>query len=133
MPTFFELVDAPTSSEVQKPKGLFETLLGGRAEALFADAEEHPDKYSDETTALMRELVLGQKKLESLPLSDQYLLDQATIDFASAPSKPVQAAQPPQTLKKEASVEAIEEEEEEEDEQPFKEGPEASLVPFWWR
>jgi hypothetical protein len=129
MPTFFELINAPISSEEQKPKGLFETLLDARAEVLFADAEAHPEKYSDEAKTLIEELIAGAKRFDTLPLSEQYVLDQATIDFASQPSRP---KEPPPQVKTAAKEEEDEEEDEDED-IPFEGDSEADLVPFWWR
>lgn len=130
MPTFFEMVESDRhTSEAPKPKGLFETLLGGHVEVLYVDVNESPEKYSDETRHLLTEIVSGQKKVETLTLADRVLLDQAVIDFASAKKKP-----PP--LTKTASVESVAEDDgdDEVEIEETKEAStsEASLVPYWW-
>lgn len=134
MPTFFELVDAPTSSEAQRPKGLFETLLGARVEVLFEDAEAHPEKYHEEALALLANVVAGNKRFETLSLAEQYLLDQATIDFATKTTPPKVSQESVKAASRE--VEQIEEEEDMDEgmeEVVFEEEPEAALRPFWWR
>lgn len=94
-PSFVQLAELDRSQPPPaRSSSVFQALLG-RAEPLYIDSLEHPEKYSPEAVALLGELIAGTKKLDDLAPAEQGLLDHATIDFASAtPEKPRPPPQP---------------------------------------
>jgi hypothetical protein len=76
----------------REPQSLFQGLLGGDAAALIQDSTEHPEKYSPAALQLLSDLAAGAKGVKSLTRAEALLLNQATIDFASA--TPVTAPAP---------------------------------------
>lgn len=82
-PTVAELLEtqAPASSS-GKPTGLFEELLQSRPEVLYVDMTEHPEKYEDGVTDLVRELVSSRRELQP---EERALLDRAVLDFMASP------------------------------------------------
>jgi len=87
-PSFMELVrlEAETQATPPPKKGLFDGLVG-QVEPLYEDSLEHPEKFKEEAVLLLHDLVAGAKTLKGLSAAEQEILDLATIDFASSPTK----------------------------------------------
>jgi len=79
-------LEAQTQATPPPSKGLFDSLVG-QVEPLYQDSLEHPEKFKDEAVTLLHDLVAGTKNLKGLSATEREVLDLATIDFASAPSK----------------------------------------------
>lgn len=105
----------------KRPTGLFEELLHGRPDALYADALEHEDRYDPPTTQLLGELVTARRAPTD---EERTLLDRATFEFATAKNTP------PEPVKKALRKERRDEEEMEEEAPAV---PLEALPPFWWR
>lgn len=98
---------------------MFEVLIGD-PRILHVDALEHPDKYKEETTGLLEEVIQG-RKLDSLSAEEQKLLDEAVLDFHQAPA---QKKQPGVVVKKEVKTQSASRDD--------YDSPEAELPAYWW-
>lgn len=148
-PTFQQLVEvdraslpATLSAPPRKLNDLFDGILG-TLDPLLADFQASPEKYGEETHALLEQLILGSKSLEQLSENERRLLNLATFDFYQTP-KPTPAA----PLVKEAAAEDDEELVDELDEEveerraakndrgqgpvPGVDVPVTELPAYWW-
>lgn len=138
-PNFKELVDhrtfelsaaeemAPSSSH---PVGLFEGLLQGHAELLAADVDEHPERYTPEVPALVRDIMERRKDAKALTGQERAVMDRATLDFATyIPPK----SKPPSPPRRSAPRAAAKEEDEGGTPIPgLDTPPEATAPAYWW-
>jgi hypothetical protein len=129
-PTFAELCSKEETPTTTTNQGIYETLLGGRPDLLYQDAQSHPEKYEDSTLELLSELVQKQRPLST---EEKTQLDLAVLSYHSRPSpKPTVA----QRLKPNSHSESM---------TPFQtrppvEAPEMEssqqdsdvVAPFWW-
>lgn len=81
-PKLHELVEAERAPSSSRPKGLFEELLGSRPEAMYLDADAHPEKYEDGALELLRELVATPRELSA---AERELLDRSVLAFLERP------------------------------------------------
>jgi len=93
------LVGEVSTPPVRRP-GLFDSLFGGRPDALLQDALDHPQQYDERLVILARDLYEKRKKLEDCTKEERDILNLGTIDFAQfrPPPKtkaPAQAPRPP--------------------------------------
>jgi hypothetical protein len=85
-----ELAKPQEQAEAERPKGMFEGLLGDLS-VLHEDLVRHPEKYEAEVRALIiRRVGEGRTGTEYLSPQELELLDRATLDFAQT-ARPKQA------------------------------------------
>jgi len=127
-PSFAELVEIDRAGSVKptKREGLFSALLTD-PKILLLDLLDDPDKYEEGVSALVQDLVSGQKKLESLSGHEMDLLDRSVLDF-SAPKRNKPAP---------AHVKVPEHKAAPKDEQDIHDSPDIALPPemanaYWW-
>lgn len=90
-PTVDELVAAPPES-ARREVGLFEGVLGDRAEAIYVDVLEHPEKYEEGLREVAHDLVVRNRK----PRDDERaMLDRAVLDFMATPRPKAERPKPP--------------------------------------
>lgn len=90
-PSLDELAAAPPES-ARREVGLFEGMLGDRAEAMYVDALEHPEKYDDGMKALLEDLVHRMRKPTD---AERARLDAAVLDFVATPRPKSERPKPP--------------------------------------
>lgn len=125
-PTFAELAELaalPSAPQQGRDVGLFEVYLHRSPEVLLQAAQEDPERFGPEVTALLEELYSRTRTFEELKPEEQAALNVATAEFFSAPraAKKPAPVQAPKTAPS-AFVEPL-------IEQPFT-GPDQD--PFSW-
>lgn len=127
--------------EPKRPRdNLFESLLGGSAEHLHVDLEEHPGRYEhldqEQLKSLLDGLVERTKKRDELTEEELELLSRATAEFATSPRTPQleEGREKIETaLKRLVTQPAKLEEPEYTIGAPrHDEIPDTDLPPFWW-
>lgn len=91
-PSLDELAAAPPEAAGPRDTGLFEGLLGSRAEAVYVDALEFPEKYEDGVKELLAELVQTQRAPTA---AERAILDKAVLDFLATPRPRAERPKPP--------------------------------------
>lgn len=103
-PTFSELVELDASTPIEMTRrgstDLFDGFLGD-VTPLLSDFQENPERYGEETHALLEQLMSGNTSIERLSATEKRLLSLATYDFFQ--SKPVKNREK-QASKKQASA-----------------------------
>ncbi len=115
-PTFQQLVEAATESQPatgssRKLNDLFDGMLG-TLDPLLADYRETPEKYGEETHALLEQLTHGMTSLERLSTTERMLLNRATFDYYQSVPPKIEAPKP-QPTESESELEKLAEYEEE--------------------
>ena len=111
-------LSAPKTS---RDTGLFSALMGGNPGALIEDAVISPDKYDEETRALLEGIAAGRVQLGKLTSREVNLLNGAVVDYAGPDPTKAQ----PNMYKKATSPEGKSPEETELT-------PEDELPDYWW-
>lgn len=131
-PKTFELVNPPVAP-TKRPTGLFADVLGGRAEVLFQDAQDHPEKYDPRLLPLLIQLLNGKKNANELTSDECSLLDRATLDFATyvppRDEKATKVAKAPEVKTASPNPDDDDFELEESDVAPEGDGEPS---PYWW-
>lgn len=106
------------------PKGLFEELLQSRADVLYRDVQQSPDKYAPG----LKEILEDMLALHRQPTTEERRqLDLAVYDFNSKPAiKPVAQVQKNQPPRRSTPLKW--------DDEPAEEAGDllSGLNPFWW-
>lgn len=111
---------------------LFQGLLGGKLDVLQEDALRNPDRYDERTRVLLADM--GEKR-DYQPTGDELrILDDATLDFASA--RPMHKPGPilPQEMKKPAQQQPrrLFDDRELDGREPTVETPGGTMSAYWW-
>jgi hypothetical protein len=132
-PSLAELVAEDAASQMRstvRPRGLYQELLQSNPDAMHVDSLEHPEKYSDSMSELLRDLANTRRA----PTEEERLqLDAAVLDFVASP-RPRPEAPKPITQMRPAPKPAPKEfsEDEVSSESPDVGGPLTVPRAFWW-
>ena len=97
---------------------------------LSQDANDHPERYDEDTRVFLAELAAGQRKF-ALTEEDRRVLDQATLDFAAYRSPkpttpPIPAPRKLPPVRPPSSMELAD------GRAPQVETPGGVMTPYWW-
>jgi len=110
---------------------MFESLLSGEAGVLLRDLEDNPDRYAQlpGLDVLLGGVASGARKLSELEEQDRRMLDQATVEYATAPRTPelVEGRAQLERQVKRVLTQAVEP-------RPPEPGdvPDSDMPAFWW-